>query len=161
MIQAKIVETNLKFGSLSRRGETNRIVIHHTGSETDTDASAAQIHDYHINGNGWAGIGYHFIVHKDGTIEEGRPLQYQGAHAYQNNQYSVGICMTGNYNLAYPPREQALAVEKLTAALCKNYDIEPDEYTIFGHRDLNDTSCPGDNFYPHFPQLIKNVKGVL
>ena len=35
MIQAKIVETNLKFGSLSRRGSTNRIVIHHTGSVKD------------------------------------------------------------------------------------------------------------------------------
>ena len=43
MIKVKIVETNLKFGSLSRRGSTNKIVIHHTGSKKDVDFSAARI----------------------------------------------------------------------------------------------------------------------
>ena len=43
MIKANVVETNLKFGSLSRRGETNKIVIHHTGSVKDVDFSAARI----------------------------------------------------------------------------------------------------------------------
>lgn len=142
------------------REGTGAVVIHHAGLNQDIDIDVPAIHDMHL-GNGWAGIGYHFIVHKDGTIEEGRPLQYMGAHAYQNNQYTVGICMTGNYNLAYPPFEQTLAVEQLTAALCKKYRIKPNEYTIFGHRDLNDTSCPGDKFYPYLPQLIKNLKEVL
>ena len=142
------------------REGTGAIVIHHAGLTKDIDIGVPAIHDMHL-GNGWAGIGYHFVIHKDGTIEEGRPLPYMGAHAYQNNQYTVGICMTGNYNLAYPPFEQTLAVEQLTAALCKKYKIKPADYTIFGHRDLNDTSCPGDKFYPYLPQLIKNVKEVL
>ena len=142
------------------REGTGAIVIHHAGLSQDIDIDVPAIHDMHL-GNGWAGIGYHFVVHKDGTIEEGRPLNYMGAHAYQNNQYSIGICMTGNYNLAYPPFEQTLAVEKLTAALCKKYKIKPYEYTIFGHRDLNDTTCPGEKFYPYLPQLIKNVGEVL
>lgn len=142
------------------REGTGAIVIHHAGLSQDTDIDVPAIHDMHL-GNDWAGIGYHFVIHKDGTIEQGRPLQYQGAHAYKNNQYTVGICMTGNYNLAYPPLEQALAVEQLTAALCDMYEIEPADYTIFGHRDLNDTTCPGDKFYPYLPQLIKNVKEVL
>ncbi len=142
------------------REGTGAIIIHHAGLTRDMDIDVPAIHDMHL-GNGWAGIGYHFIIHKDGTIEEGRPLKYQGAHAYQNNQYTVGICMTGNYNLDYPPIEQALAVEQLTAALCDMYDIEPTDYTIFGHRDLNDTSCPGEKFYPYLPQLIKNIKEVL
>ncbi|MBP9550733.1 MAG: hypothetical protein KBE34_02250, partial [Veillonella sp.] len=30
--------------------------------------------------NGWAGIGYHFVIRKDGTIERGRPLSVVGAH---------------------------------------------------------------------------------
>ena len=142
------------------REGTGAIVIHHAGLTKDIDIGVPAIHDMHL-GNGWAGIGYHFVIHKDGTIEEGRPLPYMGAHAYQNNQYTVGICMTGNYNLAYPPFEQTLAVEQLTAALCKKYKIKPADYTIFGHSDLNDTSCPGDKFYPYLPQLIKNVKEVL
>ena len=142
------------------REGTGAIVIHHAGLTKDMDIDVPAIHDMHL-GNGWSGIGYHFVIHKDGTIEEGRPLKYQGAHSYKNNQFTVGICMTGNYNIGYPPLEQALAVQQLTAALCQKFDIEPADYTIFGHRDLNDTSCPGENFYPHLPQLIENVKGVL
>ena len=156
-----IGKVNLEFtDDMEVREGTGAIVIHHAGLTKDVDIDVASIHDMHL-GNGWAGIGYHFVVHKDGFIESARPLEYMGAHAYQNNKYTVGICMTGNYCIGYPPPEQALAVEQLTAALCQMYEIEPDEYTIFGHRDLNDTSCPGDNFYPHLPQLIQNVKDVL
>lgn len=152
---------NLEFkDEMDVREYTGAIVIHHAGTTKDVDISVPQIHDMHL-GNGWSGIGYHFVIHKDGTIEQARPLEYVGAHAYKNNLYTVGICMTGNYNLAYPPPEQVLAAEQLTAALCDKYKIAPDEYTIFGHRDLNDTSCPGDKFYPYLPELIKNVKEVL
>lgn len=142
------------------REGTGAIVIHHAGMKRDEDMTVPAIHELHL-GNGWSGIGYHFVVHKDGKIEQGRPLDYVGAHALHNNKYTVGICMTGNYNLAYPPLEQTLAVEKLTAALCKKYRIEPDKYTIFGHRDLNDTTCPGEKFYPYLPELIKNIHEVL
>ena len=151
----------LEFGDdMEVREGTGAIVIHHAGLTSDMDIDVPAIHDLHLS-NDWAGIGYHFVIRKDGTIEEGRPLDYMGAHAYQNNQYTIGICIADNYNLAYPPTEQALAVEKLTAALCKKFEIEPADYTIFGHRDLNDTSCPGEKFYPYMPKLIENVKGVL
>ena len=159
--ELEIGKVNLDFTSdMDVREGTGAVVIHHAGLSKDVDIDVPSIHDMHL-GNGWAGIGYHFVVHKDGFIEQARPLKYVGAHAYQNNKYTVGICMTGNYNLAYPPFEQAFAVEQLTAALCKNYKIKPSDCTIFGHRDLNDTSCPGDKFYPYLPQLIKNVKKVL
>ena len=84
MIKANILETNLKFGSLSRRKDTNKIVIHHTGSVKDVDFSAARIHDLH-KGNGWVGIGYHFVIRKDGTIERGRPIWAIGSHAQGHN----------------------------------------------------------------------------
>jgi hypothetical protein len=45
------------------------------------DASAEQIHGWHL-GNGWAGIGYHYVIRKDGTIERGRPEWAIGSHAY-------------------------------------------------------------------------------
>lgn len=142
------------------REGTGAVVIHHAGLTKDVDIDVPSIHDMHLR-NGWAGIGYHFVVHKDGFIEQARPLEYVGAHAYKNNQYTVGICMTGNYDIGYPPPEQILAVEELTAAIFQKYKIKPEEYTIFGHRDLNDTKCPGDNFYPYLPQILENIKGVL
>ena len=150
MIQANILETNLKFSSLSRRNSTNRIVIHHTGSQTDTDASAAQIHNYHVNGNGWAGIGYHFVIRKDGTIERGRPEWSVGSHAYKNNSDSIGIHLSGNFNLANPTDKQIESTAMLIANLTDKYNIPCDRKHIIGHDECysgktDGTGCPGKN----------------
>lgn len=88
-----IVETNLSFSALSKRSKTNRAILHHAEAKT---CSAADIHSWHKN-NGWAGIGYHFVVHKDGTIERGRPEDTIGAHASNNNSDSIGICFEGDF----------------------------------------------------------------
>lgn len=152
---------NLEFGDdMDIRETTTAIVVHHAGMRADEDLDVPTIHEMHL-GNGWAGIGYHFVIHKDGFIEHGRPIYYVGAHAYQHNTYTVGLCMTGNFDIGFPPKEQALAAQQLVAALCKQYRIKPSAKTIFGHRDLNDTSCPGENFYPFMPELVKNVRKVL
>ena len=56
MIEPKIVETDLEFTNLSKRYETDLIVIHHTGNPYDDDLSAEEIHESH-QALGWAGIG--------------------------------------------------------------------------------------------------------
>ena len=76
MERVNIKETNLKFlNQLPERDSTNMLVIHHTGNENgvDTDPSAREIHNWHINA-GYSGIGYHFVVRKNGVTERGRPL---------------------------------------------------------------------------------------
>lgn len=67
-------------------------VIHHSASP---DVSAKTIDRWHKE-RGWSGIGYHFVIRANGTIEKGRPLNKIGAHAKGRNNY-VGICLTG-YN---------------------------------------------------------------
>lgn len=145
MQKAKIVETNLKFvRGLEERDETDLIVIHHTG-DTDIDASAAQIHGWHL-ANGWAGIGYHFVIRKDGTIERGRPQEMIGAHAEGSNYNSIGIHLCGAFNSAKPTNAQIEACALLIANLCDEYDLPIDRDHIVGHREVDDeTSCPGDN----------------
>ena len=151
MIRANIVETNLKFGSLSRRGSTNKIVIHHTGSVKDVDFSAARIHEFHLN-NGWAGIGYHFVIRKDGTIERGRPVWAVGSHAQSHNSDSIGIHLCGDFNAAKPTDKQIESAAMLIANLCVDYDIPTDRNHIIGHDEcytgVNKTDgagCPGKN----------------
>ena len=58
----KINETNLSFGSMSRRSATKRIILHHAEA---SNCTVQDIHRWHLN-NGWSGIGYHFFVRKDG-----------------------------------------------------------------------------------------------
>ena len=69
MERVQIKEIDLKFiNPISERYSTDKIVIHHTGSVQDMDASALDIHGWH-KAQGYSGIGYHFVIRKNGTIE--------------------------------------------------------------------------------------------
>ena len=115
--------THLEFGALENRFFTNSLVIHHIGSTND-DVSAETVHQWHLN-NGWAGIGYHFLIRKDGTIEEGRPLGTVGAHVYGENRHTVGINIVGNFEMATPTEAQLTAAAHLIASLCTVYQFDP------------------------------------
>ena len=151
-----VVETNFKFNeTLLVRPQTDMIVIHHVGIP-DGDTSAAFIHKAHL-ANGWAGIGYHYVIRKDGSIERGRPLATVGAHAEGQNYHTVGINVTGNFEKETPTQNQLAALEKLLVFLCQTYDIRPSAATIVGHRDVNSTDCPGKNLYKLLPEIRDDV----
>jgi hypothetical protein len=138
-----VVETNLDFSSLSERSYTDMVVIHHTGCN-DIDASAEQIHGWHIN-NGWSGIGYHYVIRKDGTVERGRPEWAIGSHAYGENSHTVGIHLSGDFQQAEPTDKQVEKCAMLVADICERYGIPMDYEHIVGHGELMATSCPGKN----------------
>ena len=135
-----IRETNLEFNGLSRRNATNRIILHNSGVEVLQ--SIEILHSYHKNSLGWAGIGYHFYIRKDGSIYRGRPEDTIGAHAYGANSDSIGICFEGNYDVETMGEAQIRAGQELVAYLKEKYGIN----TVIGHRDVCSTSCPGANF---------------
>ena len=152
-----IRETNLQFTrALERRTITDGIVIHHVGS-TDKNVNSAAIHRWHIN-NGWKGIGYHYIIRKDGTIERGRPLGTTGAHCYNQNEHTVGICIIGNFELARPTQAQFRSAEKLIGAVCGIYGINPTDQSVVGHKYYNRTACPGTYLQQWVPDIIRNAK---
>ena len=153
----------LNFTEYEERESTEVIVVHHAGfPDGDKDSSAEDIHKFHQEVNGWAGIGYHYVIRKDGTIEQGRRPLAVGAHAYHHNKNSVGICVAGNFNLAKPNSKQLDSLKLLTAWLCQRYKIDPMKRgSIVGHRDLNDTSCPGDNLYKKLGELRSYCRDFL
>lgn len=133
-----IIETNLGFGSMSYRSKTTRIILHHAAAVT---CSVQDVHRWHIN-NGWAGIGYHFFVRKDGSVYRGRPENAVGAHASGSNSDSIGICFEGNFDIESMPAAQIQAGKELVSYLKGKYGIG----TVQRHRDVGATSCPGNNF---------------
>lgn len=133
-----IIDTNLDFGSLSKRKSTTRIILHHAAAES---CDAATIHQWHLN-KGWSGIGYHFVVRKNGSIERGRPEDTVGAHALNNNSDSIGICFEGNFETETMPETQKAAGKELVAYLKQKYGIS----TVQKHKDVTSTACPGKNF---------------
>ena len=153
MKKPKMKDYDLEFRSLTDRDNTDMIVIHHTGNPTDDDLSAEDIHEMHLN-NGWSGIGYHYVIRKDGTIEIGRPVECIGAHAEGENSHTVGIHLSGNFEIGKPTDKQIESLANLVAWLAENYDIELSDDTIVGHRDLMATACPGEALYKKLDTVI-------
>ncbi|MBR0519315.1 N-acetylmuramoyl-L-alanine amidase [bacterium] len=148
----EIKETNLNFSSLTPRSKVlEYIVVHHTASTSKE--TVEQIHYFHINNNGWAGIGYHFYIRKDGTIYRGRPEKYVGAHCEDYNSVSLGICCEGNFEIEQPTEKQLTSLSELLQYLKKKYG----NVQVVGHRDLNATACPGKNLYSKMGSVIANA----
>lgn len=152
MARVTIAETKLQFVSLSPRATTDLIVLHHVGDIT-RDVTAEEIHQWHLN-NGWAGIGYHFVVHKDGSVERGRPVDMIGSHALGSNAHSVGICFVGDFEQESPSEEQIETVAQLLADLSEQYDITLTRDSVKGHREVCETACPGANFTEELLQTV-------
>ena len=154
MIAPNVKEYDLDFTRLYARDNTDLIVIHHTGNPVDDDLSAEQIHWTHL-AIGWAGIGYHYVIRKDGTIEEGRPEWAMGSHAEGFNWNSVGIHLCGNFQYVEPTPQQIESAAYLIGYLCDKYSLIPTAETVKGHRDLNATACPGENLY----NILQTLRG--
>lgn len=133
-----IIETNLKFKSMSKRQSTDRLILHHSAC---SNCTAEQIHQWHLN-NGWEGAGYHFLVRKDGNVYRLRPEEYIGAHAYGNNYNSIGICAEGNFENETMPEAQKNSLIELVSYLKGKYGISK----VLKHSDVNNTACPGKNY---------------
>lgn len=155
--RVSVIDYGLSFSSLTPREGTNRIVIHHTGNPYDDDLSAEQIHASH-QAQGWSGIGYHFVIRKDGSIELGRPDWSIGAHAYGFNSDSIGIHVCGNFDQAEPTKAQLDALPQLIADICDTYGLIAADTIVVGHRDLMATACPGNNLYKQMDTIRGNVE---
>lgn len=142
----KIIEEKYNWkGTFKTRSKTNMIVLHHFAAKV---ASPQTVHGWHLN-NGWTGIGYHYIVRKDGSIYRGRPENVVGSHTLNYNSYSIGIAAEGDFQLENMPEVQKNSIIELIAYIKSRYG----NLDIKRHKDLMATSCPGKN-YP-FQEIIK------
>jgi len=125
-------------GSLSKRKKTSFIVLHHAAASS---SSSDSIHKIHLQ-NGWAGIGYHFYIRKDGSIYSGRPIDTVGAHVSGYNSVCIGVCFEGNFE------KEKMSVSQLNAGkdLIKYLKSLYPKAFIKKHKDLNATACPGKYF---------------
>ena len=132
-----IIDAGLKFGALTKRTVTDRIILHHAAG----NGSVESVHNYH-KGLGWSGIGYHYYVRKDGSIYRGRPEEMVGGHTSGYNYCSIGVCAEGNFETDVMSDAQREAIRALVLDIRTRY---PDTQTI-RHKDVAATACPGKNY---------------
>lgn len=139
----KINKTNLTFGEeLKPLDPIKKIIIHHTHNP---NLNLESTHKLHIEKFKWAGIGYNYLIEKDGRIFEGRGMKV-GAHAKGNNKDSIGIALVGNFDTGRPEEIQLKPLIDLCISFMYKYDIEVNK--VIGHRELEGVtkSCPGELF---------------
>ena len=61
----------------------DEIIIHCAATPEGKNFTVAQIRDWHVNGNGWKDIGYHYVIYLDGSVHKGRPIEQVGAHCLE------------------------------------------------------------------------------
>ena len=134
---------------MARANTWKWIVIHHSATPTGGAMAFDKIH----KAKGWDELGYHFVIGngtdtRDGQVEVGPrwPPQKWGAHAKtpdnQYNDFGIGICLVGNFDLTRPTDSQVKSLSKLVAHLMRTYHIPADR--VVGHSDTGRaTDCPG------------------
>ena len=139
-----------------------KITIHHEGSrvisftgQRDTADHLDKVRKSHVNGNGWADIGYHYIVDRAGRVWEGRPIRYQGAHVRRNNENNVGVMVLGNFDRQSPSQQQLNALFDTVKRLKQQHRITARD--IKSHQEINATACPGRNLQRHMEALRRYV----
>lgn len=128
-----------------QRSSTEAIFVHCSATKPSMDVGVREISQWHKE-LGWLAIGYHFVIRRDGTIEEGRPVGVVGSHVKDWNSKSVGVCLVGGiddkgkFEANFTPAQMHSLKEKLADLK----DMYPDA-EIKAHHDIAPKACPSFN----------------
>lgn len=130
--------------SYKERTTTEGIIVHCSATQNKQTIDADTIDAMHRK-RGFIGIGYHFVILTDGTVQEGRPVNSVGAHAKGYNSSTIGICLIGGIDKDGKScmNFTAQQFESLDLLICHLLGSYGDLY-VKGHRDLPNVhkDCP-------------------
>lgn len=113
------------------------IVIHrNTKGKTGTEL-AQWLHDEGYEWTGSKRMSYHFLIRKDGVVEQCLPLEVNGPAARGMNATGIQICVVGNFAKHKPKKVQWEALITLCAQLKRAFP----KATILPHNPKK--PCPG------------------
>lgn len=139
----------------------NEIVVHCAATPEGKHFDVKDIDAWHKK-RGWSGIGYHYVILLDGTVEKGRPVERQGAHVRGRNKNTIGICYIGGVakdgKTAKDTRTPAQKVA-MKALLEELLEEHPKVSKISGHNQYAAKACPSFNAKDEYKALtVRNKK---
>jgi N-acetylmuramoyl-L-alanine amidase len=143
------------------RASTLGVTVHCAATRPSQNWGAKEVDRSHRL-QGYLCLGYHFVIRRDGVIEEGRPLDVEGSHARDGgrNRTHIGICLIGGVS-EHPQKHtpgnkwngsdaecnftpaQMTALRNLLAHL-KATQFGGKDFPVEGHRDIPGVkkACP-------------------
>ncbi|MDN5789281.1 MAG: FG-GAP-like repeat-containing protein [Micrococcales bacterium] len=164
-------DESLREQSAPTYGAVNAAFVHHTAGTNNYSSGQVPsilrgIYAFHVNGRGWRDIGYNFLIDRFGRTWEGRyggmTRAVVGAQAVGMNYDSFGVSVLGNFDIAGVPAAAVSAVKALVGWKAQIHEFNPRGTALIngrrfnavsGHRDANQTSCPGRYLYAQLPSV--------
>jgi N-acetylmuramoyl-L-alanine amidase len=127
--------------------DLNRVILHCSATPEGREVSVETIREWHTDppprGRGWSDIGYHYVIHLNGKIELGRPIEVQGAHTSGENEDSIGICYIGGVNAANEPKDTMTVPQEIAfVEIVKSLRLIFGKLSIHGHNEFSTKACP-------------------
>lgn len=119
----------------------NDIIVHCTATPAGREVTIKELDSWHRD-KGFNGIGYHFVVHLDGSIEQGRPVTAIGAHCLRHNQFSIGVAYVGGVNAKGENDDTRTPAQKKSLINLLTRLHEKYGAPIHGHCDYAAKDCP-------------------
>jgi len=138
----------------------NKVVLHCSATKEGVEISKETITKWHRE-RGFRTIGYHYLIHLDGTVEEGRKEIEVGAHVTGQNSYSIGICYIGGLDEKGKPKDTRTEKQKeslfeLVKDILDRYKLKLED--VYGHYQFANKACPCfkmEEFYKEYIEYIQ------
>ena len=123
---------------MAKMGKITKIIVHCSATPEDRPVTVQEIDTWHKK-QGYAKIGYHWVIYLDGSVHKGRDESEQGAHTAGQNANSIGGCRKdGVVPKDTRTPEQKAALIRLLKELKQRYP----GVTVHGHREFANKACP-------------------
>jgi N-acetylmuramoyl-L-alanine amidase len=121
----------------------DKIIVHCSATKEGFNYSVETIRSWHKM-RGWSDVGYHYIVHLDGSISYGRDINKSGAHVKGHNTGSIGVCYIGGVEAdGKTPKDTRTPEQKESLLdLIKTLKRLNSNAVVYGHRDFSSKACP-------------------
>lgn len=120
----------------------DEIIIHCTATAEGREVSIEEITRWHKE-QGYAAIGYHYVVSLDGKVHPGRGEHRIGAHCLGHNASSIGVCYVGGLTKSGKPKDtRTPAQKKALLSLLRELRVKYPKASIHGHNEYSNKSCP-------------------
>lgn len=119
------------------------LIVHCTATPEGKDYTVDTIRQWHLQ-RGFSDIGYHYIIHLDGSISKGRDESVVGAHCTGHNTYSIGVCYVGGCKAdGKTPKDTRTSAQKQALLdLLKELKGKYKGASIHSHKDYANKACP-------------------
>lgn len=133
-----------------------KIILHCSATKPDQEVDASIIDQWH-KARGWKGIGYHFCLMPDGSIQKGRDVDEVGSHVKGENYDSIGVCYIGGLNQWGEPEDTMTPAQEMAwMLLVQSLRTVLGWMPVHGHNEYSSKACPSFDVQKKFGWMNKS-----